>query len=509
MVTSANWFQQAVKYSFPWAATASEADARTRQDLYADLDGYYYNSIWSEQSGKLIRFMAGWASDQTVQGLYNPVKTIVDFYRTHTLRGELRPDGEPGEVATIESENSALVEPILRIWRWSELERNKRLLGRFAANLGDCLLVAVDMPGEAGPETARVQIEVRHPGELVDWEFDALGEFRLARLAETRYERDGQGNRKPYKYERLFTLTSYATFKDGQPHEYRVDAAGRPLPPMAGDNPATGRPWAVGEWPNPHGFCPVVLVKHEDDGDEFGLNAWHALIPAINEVNLRGTHLGDMISQHFAALWAAIGVSPPTTVSDQGVEVETELDRGKMIYLPPGADLKAVVAQIDFENAYVHIDRILQWMKDTYPELTLPELRKKTGDLSGVAVRGMLLDLIAKAEEVERAYTAGLVKVMQMALRMGANVGGMGQRLWPAFAGEDAMAPDLSRLDFTFRWLAIIPLSENERLALQAEKEALGDEIEGRRAARAAGGEADAALNRERARGRGREGEVA
>lgn len=473
MVTNAI-VQQAAKSWFAWARDASSEQARTRQALYVDLDGYYYNSLWSEQTKYLLRFMSGWAEDATVQGLYNPVKTIVDFYRTHTLRGTLGlagPDGQPlpPATATIRAANPRLIGPVLDVWQWSNLQATKRLIGRFAANLGDALLVVVDDARPDAPEQAKVWIEVRSPAELVDYEFDSRGNFTLARLAETRSERDAAGRRRSYRYERLLTKDEYATFRDGQPHAYDERGA---------------------VWPNPHGFVPVRKVMHEDDGDEFGLNAWHDAVPAIDELNLRATHIGDIIGQHFAAVWLISGASPPAGLNAQGLEEEQELDRGKALYVPKDADAKPLVAPLDFANAYTHIDRLLTWLKEKYPELTLPELRRKSGDLSGVAVRGMLFDLIVKAESIQNdSYSPELWRALQMALTMGSNVGGSGRNLWRERGHGEVGRYEAGDFDGQLVWQEIIPLAPTEALALEAQREALRDEIDQRRAMRATGQE--------------------
>jgi len=479
--------QQAGRYWFPWARDATSASQRSRQDLYRDLDGYYYNSLWSEQTRYLLRSLTSWAAGGEVQGLYNPVKTIVDFYRLYTLQGRLGADGDARAEARIVTANPAIVPALLDIIGWSGLDTVTRsLIPRLAANLGDCLLVAVDDARPDDPAAAKVWIEVRHPAELVDWDFDSRGNLTLARLRETRYERDEAGRKRAYLYERQFTKTEYATFRDGRPASFRPDGLTR--------------------WPNPHGFVPVRLVKHQDDGDDFGLNAWHDAIPAINEINLRATHIGDIIGQHFAAVWAFFGAGPPAISNAQGAEEEQELDRGKALYLPGQADAKPLVAGLDFANAYTHIDRLLAWLRERFPELTLPELRRRTGELSGVAVRGMLLDLINRAEAAQANYTAELVRALQMALTMGRNIGGAGRDLWQERGYGDLGRYEDGAFAFDIVWRPIIPLSEEEQLRLAAERAALEDELAQRQALRraaAGSGDVEAALAGERQRAAG------
>lgn len=459
MVLSMSDARKHARYAFAWDQSASRE--RSRQELYADLEGYYLNSIWAERTKDLLRSMAGWADTATVEGLYNPIKTIVDFYRDYTLAGRLveEPDeDDPEATATILTDNPRLVEPILDIARWSAWEERKSLIGLWGANLGNALLVVVDEANTNTPARSKVWIEVRHPAELVDWDVDSRGNLTLARLAERREERDATGRRIPYLFERLFTKSHYATYRDGQPYEYRRQPDGRPVERLSGTNPATGHAWQVGEWPNPHGFVPVRVIRHEDDGGVWGLNAWYHLIPPVDELNRRASHFGDIIGQHMAAQWAILGAQPPATSNANGATTEDDLDRGAVLYLPDGSDIKAVVAPINIGDAYTHVTQLLAWIREISPELMLTELMRRGGDISGVAVHNMLRPLIKRAERAQAAYTAEWIRAVQMALTMGRNVGGTGINLWQQRYQADVGEYEANQLDFRVRWADILPL---------------------------------------------------
>ena len=206
--------RRADQYPVPWVG-AGGSQQRSRQELYQDLESYYYNSIFAEQTGALLRSLASWADGATVQGIFNPIKTIVDFYRLHTLQGTLGEEGQEGVDAWIQAENRAIIGPVLDVLRWSNFETRRGLIGRLAANLGDCLLVVIDDARPDAPEQAKVYVEIRHPGELTDYEFDTRGNLTLARLTETRHERNAAGQRVAYRYERILTKTEYAnTLRD-------------------------------------------------------------------------------------------------------------------------------------------------------------------------------------------------------------------------------------------------------------------------------------------------------
>jgi len=447
MVMATTDFRKHSRYAFPWQP-GGLGQAASRQNLYRTFEDYYFNTIFEGQ--ELAAFNATLATNADnveLRGIYNPAAAIVDFYVKYVLTGRLGPEGEDVDL-TIAADNARIVEPLLKIWRWSNLQTEKDLIPFYAANLGDCLLVVVDRPpARTGPDTiraGRVWIEVRHPGELVDYDLDERGNLTYAKLESVAYERDAiSGMKRGYTYGRIFTKTEYRTEKDREPFAYRADGL-------------TG-------WPNPHGFVPLVLVQHKRVGDDFGVNAYHNGLSAINELNLQASYLSALVGEHLGPQWAVFGASIPAG----GLARD-----GKVWGFPQGSDAKALIADLRVADAYVHLNAIRKHLEDLFPELALPRLREGS-QLTGVAVRGMLTDLIKNGELARDNYEAALVRAGQMALTMGANVGGSGQSLW----GSDIGTYEADEFDHRYHWPPILPLSELEQLQVDAEKAALEREI--------------------------------
>lgn len=447
MVFSLLDVRKQVRYALPLPDGGLNTRA-SRQDLYRTMESYYYNTIYEELGLEAFNVtLAAKAESVTLRGIYNPVPDIVAFYQKYVLTGRIGDESDDVDL-TIDTKNARIIAPLLEVWQWSNLQTEKDLIPFYAANLGDCLLAVVDRAPERAARGAvkpgKVWIEIRHPGELVDYDFDERGNFTYAKLESIAYERDASGRKVAYVYGRVLTKSEYRTEKDRQPYAYRADG--------------------LAAWPNPHGFVPLVLVQHGRIGDEFGVNAYHHGIAPINELNLQASYLSTLLSQHLAPQWAIFGA----TVAPDGLPSD-----GRIWGFPSGTDAKAIIADLRVADAYEHLNAIRKHLEDLFPELAIPRLREK-GQLSGVAVRGMLTDLIRNGELARDNYEAGLVRAGQMALTMGQNVSGSGQALdgWRGIGTYEAGA-----LDHRYRWPPILPLSELEQLQVDAEKQALKREL--------------------------------
>jgi hypothetical protein len=435
--------------------------------IYAVMDAYAMGTVWDDESvqAALTAGMNDLTPNFKVRGIFNVVRPIVEFYVDYTQQGMLGVEGDSGVDAWFETKNPRIIQPMLDVVEWSSLATESRKLRARAAKFGNVLLVVSDRYDRVNPDHSTVRIEVRHPAELTKWAFDRQGNLTYALLeTDERTIDERTGRETAYRYGRLYTRTQYATFKDGQAFAYD-------------DNPTlNGRPLAT--WPNPHGFVPIRVCQHEETEGEFGANAWYLIVDALNEINLRASQVGGNIGQHFSPAYAMIGVAAPRAPATGEVE---DVPRNGFLYMPPNSDAKPLLAQLDIPGAYVHIERILKHIVEVQPELTLPELLKAGGDLTGVAVQKMLTGLRTRGEAAQANYDGELVKALQMALSMGKNVAGSGYDLWAARYGADVGEFKAVRLEDSFDCRIhrpdILPLSELEQLQLLREKATLEAEI--------------------------------
>lgn len=461
MVTSATWFSRDVTHAFVFDAYGGQR-LSSYQALYAVYEAYYDNSVWSDAdvSAALTVGMSDLTEGFQVRGIWSLVKPIVDTYRDYTLQGMMGLEGEAGiDTWIAPGGNQRIIKPMLDVFGWSSLQTEQRKISSRAAKYGTCLLVVVDEFNDERPEWSRVRIEVRHPGELVRWRFDRFGNLTHALLETVETEVvDERGTERRYTRGTYYTADSYVTYRDGQ--EFAYD-----------DNPTVGGR-AVSRWPNPHGFVPIRVVRHEENEGDLGNNAWYSIIPALNELNLRASQIGGNIGQHFSPAYFASGMQAPRNTDGSIASVA----RDGILYGPAGSTLTPLVATLQYDGAYTHINAILRHIVDIQPELLLSELARKAGDISGVAVQKMMTALIKRLEAAQVNYDTELVKALQMALSMGRNVAGTGFNLWQARYGADIgdfhATTQVDGFDATIHRPEVLPLSRLEELELAAAERA-------------------------------------
>lgn len=428
-------------------------------ELCNTLDGYLYNTIFEELGPQAFDIVADMSiEDIRPRGLRNPVRVIVGFYQDHVLTGRMvppplttkeivlgqgDPEGQPDGDLWIEAKNKQIIGPIMDIWRWSNFQIKLSEISRNAANYGNCLLVVTEDPGSNDASDGKVYIEVRHPAELVAFErHPGRGHFTYAKVESEESELDPVTRQeRHYTFTREYTREEIATFKDGKPFDFY----------------GTG----LTRWENPHGFVPVVMIRHEmATGDDRGLNAYYDGLPEINEMCLVASTVGTNVVKHNSPQWVATGATAP----------EKGLQRGDNMWFLPGAtSLDQAIAKLDIAGAYQHIDGLWDVLETKYPELLLPKIGDQKRDISGAAVRGILTGLIRRGLGARERYEFGLIDAIQMALSMGGNFGGTTKSLWdvtiPAFG-------DAARL-FTIHWPDILPMNRLERLKLQNDEMAI------------------------------------
>lgn len=461
------WTDHIARYAVPSMLEMDWSIAASRRELYRTLDLYRNNTVY-EALG-LAAFdpdLAANAATDLVRGIYNPVAAIVDAYRNYTLAGVMGPQDDPeAEVHIVPGANAAagLEQAILNIWRWSNMEIEKQMIPEFAANLGDALISVIGRPPTPEGQPGKVWLDVHHPGKLTEVKTDDRGNITYARIDEERTPdksvdsiiREMQGRplrdeEQPYSYTAIYTKTEFATFRNGKLYDFVND--------VAGDG---------GRWPNPWGFVPLVLIPHKRTKDTFGLNAYADSISVINEVNLDASICGQLLGVWLAPQWVIFGIGAGQTLKRDGSAWKVEKD-GKA---------QALVTNVDFAGAYVHIGGMLKWLADRQPELTLARVREK-GLETGAAIRAMLFDLIRLMELAQGNYDDGLKRAIFMALTIGQNIDGNGLSL-PGFTEAEIgrYSQDDNPFEFSFDRPDILPVSEIEKLQQEAEKETINRDL--------------------------------
>lgn len=442
-----------------WVARAATPDLTTGAVVQASfkqlcdtLDGYRFNTIFEQLGAAGFDVVTAIdIEDLRPRGIYNPAPAIIDFYAKHVLTGQMSrppqddvtmladPDAAmPAGDLWVTSENRAIPDAVIKIWRWSNLQLTKTDLATNCATYGNCLLIVNEVAPRTPQDTGKVLIEVSHPAHLVDWECDLVGNFTYATVRTTEYRRSTEQRnlRVSYQLERVYTPDEYRIYEDGV---------------------------LVSTTPNPHGFVPIVLVKHKPvSGDFWGLNAFVHALPQIQELCLVASVLGTNILMHQKPRWVVMGANAPAA----GEEIEAKDD---MWFIPNGAKLDVLIPELSIQDTYVHLNRLLQALERDFPEITLNQVADNKRDVSGAGVRGILGGLIRRGLDARERYEEGLKNAIQMAISMGQHLGGTDFNVFGAPVGDYHDG----ELEFEFHWPDIMPLSRLERLRIAAEEKTL------------------------------------
>src|SRR5438128_795462 len=135
-------------------ASESRWEWQERAARYAIWRAYYDNTVYATpQNGgyrEYINADLGNARAADLYGAYNPVSNTVDLYQ-HVFAGSF------GEDITI-ADAPALKEPLERVWKWSNLNIEKKLICENAALFG-CVGLRIVVRDHDDPRKKRVYIK--------------------------------------------------------------------------------------------------------------------------------------------------------------------------------------------------------------------------------------------------------------------------------------------------------------------------------------------------------------
>ena len=240
------------------------------------------------------------------------------------------------------------------------------------AKLGEALLKVVAVaPGAVAlqrldPTIGMLTRAVDETGQTVD----------MLIIADPEAE-DAGGER--YEYGEVITPSLVRTYRNGEPFGY------------------DGQPE---RWENPLGFVPVVQVLNDARGEP----TFAKCQPQLDAVNELASYLADIIGRHAEPQWAITG-------AEQG---ELTKSGQNVWFLPAGAKIEAILAQIDVAGTLAFIQAVGSEMKGGLPELAFDDLRAKD-QIATETLRVQLIELEAKIWKMRRRYDAALVQAHQMA----------------------------------------------------------------------------------------------
>ena len=389
---------------------------QSRLNRYTVYDAYRRNTVYQSIETFAAKLKADRRLYRHIRGIYNPVARQNRLIRATVYPGAIDKQTLMDGALPIETDNRALIDALRILYGWSNLGRSLSLYVSYAALLGDCALWWAD-----DRVRQKVRLEVLHPGKIRDAEFDGAGNVKAAVIEYQKVDppevetlRPGQVSSAEMVTQQSYTYTlkvdkqRFATFKDGEPFAYSVDASGAP----------------VSEWDNEYGFVPLVIGHYEDSGLLWGENSFFNTQRKIDEINDAASLLNDSIRKVVIPLLKAKGIKKPkaTNTDEPGLSFsQNDKDELLVAYLSDkDSDLEPIIIPLDISAAAQNVDRMLLELERDMPELALQRIREQAGNMTAPGVRTGYSDAIWRIEAARQNLDPALISALQMGITISA-----------------------------------------------------------------------------------------
>lgn len=382
-----------------------------------------YALMWSLFDNSAYRELHSWSKAlKSTYGLYsyirnihNPAMRLGVFYQTHLMGGNIDPlagDGKEADSALpVVTKTPALNLAISQLWNDSVWQVNKDVWTLNGTIMGDAPLEVID-----DVQRGKVYLKPMHPGKIKTLECDPQGNVKAYTLEYSRidprrplFDRPGISPMTPptVTYTEQVTRTGdsvvYETYLNGQPYGWN-------------DNPA--------QWSVDYGFVPLVTVKHQDVGLDWGWSELHAGLPKFREIDDIASALDDQIRKAVNAPWLfnfPKSVTSTAIARTRPTRENPEPGRGEIpsLYVDrESAKGQALIADLDIAAVSARITELKAELVADYPELDL-DRHTASGDASGRALRYAQQPVAAKVQMRRAGYDSALVRAHQMAIAIG------------------------------------------------------------------------------------------
>lgn len=328
---------------------------------------YYAGTIYSDTQFKLAH------------KLYAETRSLFAFLARAVELDEALVPGVNGPWELAESTPQGIIDAQQTLYDWSKWDIVADEWIEDGATLGEAMLKIVPQPDLRTVQMQRLKPELCL---LIDKHVTEIGVMPLALIVD-RSATDAAG--KQYEYAEAITPVEIRTYWNGEPHGYD-------------ENPD--------RYSNPLAFVPVLRTKNDADCRP----TFAKTLPQIDSVNELASYLNDVIGRHAEPQWAVAG-------AEQG---ELQKSGHNTWFLPSGASVDAILAEIDIEGTLKFVQEIKMETKANLPELAFDDLRAKD-QIATETLKVQLIELVAKIWKMRRRYDRGLID----AHRMAANAAGV------------------------------------------------------------------------------------
>lgn len=397
---------------------------RMRYTLYWS---YYENSAYRNIHKWAHQFKATYGLYKYTRSIYNPAYRLGEFWKAHLWGGTLDVNAGDGvavpSALPILTENQALRPAIAKLWRDSNWQVKKDVATLWGSVMGDTVIKIID-----DTERRKVYLKNIHPATIKSVMLDPFGNVKEYEIEERRPDPDRTGSFCTYRElaQRVGDAVHYSTLKDNALYSWD------------GAEP---------EWDEQYGFTPLVMIKHNDVGTDWGWSEFHSAQSKFREVDDIASKLSDQIRKMVDAPWLLVNVAKPAKDKERKAQSEADSNNPEpgreeipVYYGTTGADAKPLVANLDISASLEHIKRICENLEQDHPELSV-NIQNVSGQISGRALRANQEPAKNKVQQRRPNYDNALVRAHQMALAIG------GFRRYDGYDGFDLDSYAKGQLD--------------------------------------------------------------
>jgi hypothetical protein len=403
-------------------------DFEARKLRYTLYWSYYENSAYRSLVHKWSHaYKVQYGLYKHIRSIYNPAYRLGEFWKTYLWSGKLDALAGDGQgipsALPILTDHEQLRPAIAALWRNSNWQIRKDTCTLWGSILGDVAIKVVD-----DPIREKVYLKVVHPGVIKQVDLDPFGNVKGYTIETPRPD--------PRNLDREVVYREVA-FRDGDNVVYQT-FLNNDLYPWDGEE---------AEWAEPYGFIPMVVIKHNDVGLEWGWSEFHSAHPKFREVDDIASKLSDQIRKMVDSAWLMSGVNKPAREKAKAESTDATISNPEpgreeipVFYGPLGASATPLIAPLDISATTNYLASLLKILEQDYPELS-SDIHNVQGDISGRALRINQMPVENKVKERRPNYDDALVRIHQMAVAIG------GFRGYVGFDGFDLDSYGAGMLD--------------------------------------------------------------
>jgi hypothetical protein len=419
-------------------------------EFYRMLESYYMNNGLYDGVMQAMYENGIWTAG--MKPLRNPAKRSVEFHVTHIWPGNLE------RALPVVTENRRIIEPLYKMWGWSNWGVKKQLAARWFALYGDWFCKVATSTDKNTGKILRVFLQNIKPEYVTDFEKDERGNIISLRLDIPLANGTG-----PQQYHtEVWDDGGVKIFINSREPATPVKQLGPPI--------STSALSAFGI-----DFVPFVHASFLDMGEKRGIGVFTLALDKIDEANRMATRLHQMIFRYNKPTVAILANGtdaagrplPPPKLPNQSTGISDEHDDDVKSF-PGNSKMEYLVANLNYQAHLDVINAQMRELEEDLPELSYYRQKELGSGISGRAVRLLLSQAVDRTLEARGNIETALARADMMALSMGVKAG--------LFGGIGTY--EQGDFEHSFAEREVIPFSAQEQAETMSLERAAGVPLE-------------------------------